>query len=63
MTPQGTEADLPMSVQESLAEAWVTVACRRVGALTLLGADSNSPECAGTSLFEGSSPLLPLPLP
>ena len=30
VAPQGTEADLPMSVQESLAETWVTVACRRV---------------------------------
>ena len=33
MTPQETEPDLPVSVQESLAEAWVNMACCRVGAL------------------------------
>ena len=31
MTPQETDADLPVSVQESLAEAWSMVACCRVG--------------------------------
>ena len=31
MTPQETDPDLPMSVQESPAEAWVGVACCRVG--------------------------------
>ena len=32
MTPQETDPDLPVSVQESPAEAWVTVACCRAGA-------------------------------
>ena len=31
VTPQETDPDLPMSVQESPAEAWVGVACCRVG--------------------------------
>ena len=31
MTPQETDADLPVSVQESLAEAQIEVACWRVG--------------------------------
>ena len=31
MTPQETDPDLPVSVQESLAEAWSAVACCRVG--------------------------------
>ena len=31
MTPQETDPDLPLSVQESLAEAWVGMACCRVG--------------------------------
>ena len=31
------------------------MACRGVGALTLLGVDSNSPECDSLSLFEGGS--------
>ena len=29
MTPQETDQDLPLSVQESLAEAWSAVACCR----------------------------------
>ena len=33
VTPQETDPDLPVSVQESLAEAWV-VACCRVGGLS-----------------------------
>ena len=32
VTPQETDPDLPVSVQESPAEAWVTVACCRAGA-------------------------------
>ena len=31
MTPQETDPDLPMSVQESLAEAWVSSGCWGVG--------------------------------
>ena len=31
VTPQETDPDLPMSVQDSPAEAWVGVACCRVG--------------------------------
>ena len=31
VTPQETDPDLPMSVQESPAEVWVGVACCRVG--------------------------------
>ena len=31
VTPQETEPDLPVSVRESPVEAWVTVACCRVG--------------------------------
>ena len=40
VTLQKTEPDFPESVQESPAEAWVTVACHRVGTLntTVLGA-------------------------
>ena len=34
MTPQKTDPDLPVSVQESLVEAWVAVACCRVGGTT-----------------------------
>ena len=34
-TPQETDPDLPVSVQGSLAEAWVVVACCRVGALSV----------------------------
>ena len=30
MTPQETDPDLPMSVQQSLGEVWVAVACYRV---------------------------------
>ena len=31
MTPQETDSDLPISVQQSLGEVWVAVACCRVG--------------------------------
>ena len=56
MTPQETEPDLPMSVQESLAEASV-----RGGLLQAGGT-----ECSGVSMgpFEGGrQPLSSLPPP
>ena len=34
MTPQETDPDLAVSVQESPAETWLGVACCRVGALS-----------------------------
>ena len=36
VTPQEADPDLPVSVQESLAEAWVNMACSRVGALNTI---------------------------
>ena len=33
MIPQETDTDLPVSIQESLAEAWVDICCR-LGALS-----------------------------
>ena len=45
MTPQETDPDLPVSVQESLAEAWVGS-----GLLQGQGTEYKSP---GISLFEG----------
>ena len=35
VTPQETDPDLPVSVQESPAEVWVVVAYCRVGALSV----------------------------
>ena len=45
VTPQETDSDLPVCVQESLAEAWLAVACCRVG-----GTECSS-ACVGP--FEG----------
>ena len=47
MTPQETESDLPVSVQESLAEVWVNS-----GLPWGRGTEYNSPECAGISPLE-----------
>ena len=35
MSPQETDPDLPMNVQDSLAEAWLAVACAGSGALSV----------------------------
>ena len=35
MTPQKTDPDFPMSIQESLAEAWVSGGLLQVGALSV----------------------------
>ena len=45
MTPQETDPDLPLSVQESLAEAWVS------GGLWQIGGTDCSSTCMGS--FEG----------
>ena len=50
MTPQETDPDFPLSVQESPAKAWVNVSCCRVG-----GTECGS-VCMG--LFEGSHQYL-----
>ena len=53
MTPQETEPDLPMSVQESPLEAWVDS-----GLPWGRGTEYNSP---GISPFEGGPPILVWP--
>ena len=53
MTPQETEPDLPVSVQESLAEVWINSGCH--GAK---GTEYNSP---GISPFEGGHHYLHYP--
>ena len=42
VTPQEKEPDLPVNVQESLAEAWVDMACRGVR-----GTEYSSPRSCG----------------
>ena len=51
VTPQKTEPDLPLNVQESLVEAWVNG-----GYCGVRGTEYNSP---GISCFEGGSISLP----
>ena len=50
VTPQETDPDLPVSVQESLAEAWVS------GFLLQVGSTEYSSACMGP--FEGGSHYL-----